>query len=111
MVVHPECRREVIETADHVASTGGMIRFCCSSEKGEFIIGTEDGMIHALKRACPNKKFHLASPVSDCPNMKLLTIEKILWSLEDLEPEVVLPGRILERAYDPIRKMLAITGS
>lgn len=110
VVVHPEVRKEVADMADHVASTGGMIKFCCSSKAGEFIIGTEDGMVHALKRACPAKEFHLASPVSDCPNMKLITLEKILWSLEDLEPKVELPERVLKAAYEPIRKMTEIVG-
>jgi quinolinate synthase len=110
VVVHPEVRKEVADMADHVASTGGMIRFCCASDAKEFIIGTEEGMVHALERACPQKEFHLASPVSDCPNMKLITLEKILWSLEDLQPRVVLPEHILKAAYEPIRKMTEITG-
>lgn len=110
VVVHPECRKEVVEMADHACSTSGMIKYCRASGASEFIIGTEDGMIYPLSRECPGKRFYVASPVSDCPNMKLITLEKILWALEDLEPRVRLPADILDAAYTPIRRMLEITG-
>jgi len=109
VVVHPECRREVIELADHVASTTGILRYCTESTASEFIIGTEIGMLHRLAKENPQKKFYPASRVADCSNMKLNTLEKMVWALEDLQYEVTIPADIAERARRAIAKMLEIT--
>lgn len=108
VVVHPECRPEVRELADEVASTGGMVRFCSESDAKEFIIGTEIGMLHRLRRDNPGKRFWPATELADCPNMKLTTLEKILWELEDLEHPVKLPADIVERARRPIERMVEV---
>ncbi len=108
VVVHPECRPEVREVADEVTSTGGMVRFCSESDVEEFIIGTEIGMLHRLRREVPGKRFWPATELADCPNMKLTTLEKILWELEDLEHPVKLPAEILERARRPIERMVEV---
>ena len=109
-VAHPECRPAVVEMADAVASTTGILRYCRETDAREFIIGTELGLLHRLRKENPEKVFHLASPISDCPNMKLTTLEKVLWSLEDLETEVTVPPDAAELARRPIERMLEVQG-
>ncbi|MFH0911494.1 MAG: quinolinate synthase NadA [Planctomycetota bacterium] len=110
LVVHPECRPAVVDMADHVGSTGGILRFCRESRAGEFIIGTELGLLYRLEKENPGKRFYLASPVCDCPNMKLTTLEKVLWCLEDLSGEIRVPKRIARAALRPIERMLETAG-
>jgi len=80
-VAHPECRPEVVDLADKVASTSGMYVFCRESKASEFIIGTEMGILWRLKKDNPDKKFHLASKKLICPNMKLTALEDVENSL------------------------------
>jgi len=108
VVVHPECTRDVIELADEVTSTSGMCRYCGESDAEEFIIGTEVGLLHRLRMDNPDKKFYEASRLADCPNMKLNTLEKVLWSLEDMIYEVTVPDDTSARAREAIEKMLRI---
>jgi len=108
-VVHPECFEEAIERADAVASTSGILKYCSRSDATDFIIGTEIGIIHRLQKENPGKRFYPASPLADCPNMKLTTVEKVLWCLEDERPEVTLDARIMEKAKDAIQKMLDLS--
>ena len=109
VVVHPECMRETIALADKVASTTGILRFCAESPAKEFIIGTEVGILHRLRKENPLKAFYEVSPLCDCPNMKLVTLEKVLWSLEDMQYEVTVPEAVLAGARKAIERMLAIT--
>ena len=92
VVVHPECRPDVIALADEVLSTSGMIRFARREDVQEMIVGTEMGIIYRLKKENPGKKFIPVSEQAICPNMKLITLEKILWSLEEMAPEVKVPS-------------------
>lgn len=108
VVVHPECRREVLELADKIASTSGIIKFVKEDNSKTYIIGTEVGLLYRLRKENPEKEFHLASPLAVCPNMKKITLEKILWSLEDLKPEVKVPDDIREKALKPIERMLKL---
>ena len=107
-VVHPECRPEVIAVADEVLSTGGMIRCARREDVREMIIGTELGIIHRLKKENPGKRFIPVSERAVCPNMKLITLEKVLWSLEEMAPQVKVPEAIRLRAKAAVDKMLAI---
>ena len=107
-IVHPECRPEVIALADEVLSTGGMCRFARETEAKEIIVGTEIGIIYRLKKENPGKKFIPASEQAICPNMKLITLEKILWSLEDMAFEVKVPEAIRLKAKGAVDKMLAV---
>ncbi len=109
VVVHPECVAQTIQLADHVGSTTGILRFCAESDAKEFIIGTEVGILHRLRKENPGKTFHEISPLADCPNMKLTTLEKMLWSLEDLVYEVTVPEDIIVRARGAIDRMLEIS--
>jgi len=108
VVVHPECLDEVCDLADCVASTSGMLRHCRESGSKQFIIGTETGMLHPLRKENPGKEFFPASPLSDCPNMKLNTVEKMVWALEDMQHVVEVPEDVAGRARAAIERMLAI---
>ena len=108
VVVHPECRPEVIALADEVLSTGGMCRYARRSEVKEVIVGTEVGIIHRLKKENPGKNFFPVSDKAICPNMKLITLEKVLWSLEDMTPEVKVPEEIRLKAKEAVDRMLEI---
>lgn len=108
VVVHPECATEVVQMADKVASTSGILKYCKESQNKEFIIGTEVGIIHRLRKENPNKTFIEASALADCPNMKLNTLEKVLWSLEDMAYKVIVPPDIASKALRAINRMLEI---
>ncbi|MFW6122246.1 MAG: quinolinate synthase NadA [Petrotogales bacterium] len=105
ILAHPECRPEVIDIADHAFSTNGMVNHVKKSKAKEFIIGTEKGLCYRLKKENPNKNFYsLKSAI--CPNMKKITLEKVLKSLESLKPEVDLSENIMERAKLPLQRMM-----
>ena len=108
VVVHLECRPEVIALADEVLSTSGMIRFAQNTEAKEIIVGTEIGIIHRLSKDNPGKKFIPASERAICPNMKRINLEKVLWSLEEMSPAVKVPEEIRLKAKSAVDKMLEI---
>lgn len=107
LLVHPECRPEVIDMADAVRSTEGMLTFVRESPKLEFIIGTEQEMIYRLAKENPGKTFY-AVPGAICPTMKLITIDSILAALESLTPEVTMAAELMERARRPLQRMMDI---
>ncbi|MCL2159315.1 MAG: quinolinate synthase NadA, partial [Oscillospiraceae bacterium] len=106
---HPECEPEVVELADFVGSTSQILGYCEKSEAGEFIIGTEYGVVERLRHFCPEKKYHLLSPMLVCPNMKKTTLENVHKCLRDENPEnvVELPEDLIERANAPLERMLS----
>jgi len=108
VAVHPECRPEVIALADEALSTSGIIRYAKREDVSELIVGTELGIIHRLRKENPGKKFISVSEQAVCPNMKLITLEKVLWSLEEMAPEVKVPEPIRLKAKAAVDKMLAI---
>jgi quinolinate synthase len=108
VVVHPECRPEVIALADATVSTSGMCRYATREDVTELIVGTEMGIIHRLQKENPGKKFIPVSDKAVCPNMKLITLEKILWSLEEMTPVIKVPEDIRIRAKQAVDRMLAI---
>ena len=108
VVVHPECRPEVIALADEVLSTGGMCRYASKSEVKEMIVGTEIGIIHRLRKENPGKKFIPASEQAVCPRMKLITLERVLWSLEEMTPEVKVPEETRLKAKAAVDRMLQV---
>ncbi len=107
LLVHPECRSEVIDIADQVFSTEGMVKYCKDSENAKFIIGTEEGLTYRLKKELPTKIF---IPVKSavCPNMKRITLDKVLQSMETLQPRVELSDHIMEKAKEPLDRMVKI---
>jgi quinolinate synthase len=108
ILVHPECRPEVIDLADHVASTSGIIRYVCESPKKEFIIGTEIGILHRLRKDCPAKKCYPLSPAAICSNMKKTDLNKVRNALISLQPRITVPEEIAHRARCAIERMLAV---
>lgn len=107
-LAHPECRPEILEIADVIASTSGMIRPAESAKEKEFIIGTEMGLLHPLKKACPDKVFHPASKKMICKNMKRISLEDVVKSLENMTGEVKVPEEIRIPALAAVERMLAI---
>lgn len=108
VLVHPECRPEVIDLADHVFSTSGMGRHAQASKAREFIIGTEVGMIYRLRKENPGKVFHPLSEKAICQNMKKTNLENLLRALQTLEPRVTVPEETAARAKRAIERMLVV---
>jgi quinolinate synthase len=106
VMVHPECRPEVIEIADAVKSTSGMCRYAGETEAKEIIVGTEVGIIHRLRKENPDKLFIPVSEQAICPRMKLITLENILWALQDMTPQVKVPENIRIRAKAAVDRMI-----
>lgn len=109
VMVHPECRPEVIAVADSALSTGQMLKKAGDPSSNEFIIGTEVGIIHTLKKQYPAKKFFSVTEKCLCPNMKLTTLEKVLFALEDMKFEVSVDQETAQKAKLAIDRMLKIT--
>jgi quinolinate synthase len=108
VIVHPECRPEVIDLADHVASTSGIIRHVCESNEKEFIIGTEVGILHRILKECPTKKCYPLSAGAICTNMKKTDLIKVRQVLLTLQPRITVPEEIARRARRAIERMLAV---
>jgi len=109
LLVHPECRPEVGDLADYIGSTRGIIEFAGNNQAKEYIIGTELGIFHPLKKNNPNKIFFPASENMVCRNMKLITLEKILCSLQNLEPRITVPEEIRKKSLQALNRMIEIT--
>ena len=107
-LAHPECPPEVLDLADEVKSTSGMIAYTTRSSQREFIIGTETGILYPLTKASPEKTFIPADPNMICTDMKKTGLTDILRALEDLEPEVKVPEKIRRKAKHAVDRMLAI---
>jgi quinolinate synthase len=108
VMVHPECSTPVRKAADEILSTGQMARFVRSSPADEFIVGTELGILYRLRKENPGKHFYPVREQAICPNMKKITLEKILWSLEDMATEVRVPEEVRQMAKTSLECMLAV---
>lgn len=106
VIAHPECTPEVRKLADRVTSTEGMCRYVKETKVQEIIVGTEVGIIHRLQKENPEKKFYPVSENAVCPNMKLITLEKVLWALQDMQPAIDVPADIAAKARRSIERML-----
>ncbi|RLF48701.1 MAG: quinolinate synthase [Thermoplasmata archaeon] len=107
IVVHPECNPEVMDMADAIASTGGMVKYVRECDAQEFIIGTEMGHVYRLSRLFPDKKFYgLYNAV--CNDMKKITLEKVRDSLKNMQYRVTVPDDIARKARRAIERMLAL---
>ncbi len=107
-LAHPECAKDIRDAATHIFSTGQMCRYVRTATAGEFIIVTEAGIFYRLRTENPQKIFHAVGQGAWCPNMKKCTLEKVLWSLEDLATEVRVDPAIAARAKRAIGAMLAV---
>jgi quinolinate synthase len=106
VLVHPECRTEILKIADFVGSTSQIIEYAKASSHSKFIIGTEMGILHCLKKQNPDKLFYLATPGLVCPNMKRITLPKVLASLRDLAPVITVEPEIRVKAKAALDRML-----
>jgi quinolinate synthase len=108
-MAHPECRPEVLELADVIRSTSGMIRYAKESKASTFIVGTEVGLLYPLKKANPDKLFYPASSKMLCKNMKKISLEDVARSLELMEGEVKVPENIRQPAFKAVQKMIDLS--
>jgi quinolinate synthase len=108
VLAHPECRPEILDLADAVRSTSGMLDYCSKSRAEQFIICTENGLLHQLRKMNPDKSFYQASRNMVCPNMKLTRLEDVARALETLEPVVTVPENIRKKALKAVQRMLNI---
>ena len=112
VVAHPECPEAVLAMADFIGSTSALIDWCVASNAGEFIVMTESGVNHSLQKLAPDKHFYYVANencnCSECPYMKLNTLEKLRDCLRNLEPRVGLSADIMQRALAPLERMLAV---
>lgn len=114
ILAHPECEEHILEIADYIGSTTGILKYAGKSEATEFIVATESGILHQMEKEYPDKKFFPAPPnntcaCNDCPHMKRNTIEKLYLCLKNEVPEITLPDDIIEKAVKPIERMLDIS--
>jgi quinolinate synthase len=113
VVAHPECTEAVLRHADFIGSTSAIIEYCAASPASEFIVMTESGVQFSLERAAPGKSFHYVRNencnCSECPYMRLNTLEKLRDALVNLTPRVELPADLMRRALIPIQRMLEVT--
>jgi quinolinate synthase len=112
VVAHPECPPNVLALADYVGSTSAIINWCVESDAREFIVMTESGVNHSLRKLAPGKKFYFVANencnCSECPYMRLNTLEKLRDSLRDLAPRVDVAEETMRRALVPLERMLAV---
>jgi quinolinate synthase len=107
-IAHPECRPEVLDLADVIRSTAGMLSYVRNTPKEEFIIGTEKGILHTLAKENPEKRFFSPSDRMLCPDMKKISLEDVLTALRDPAPMVTVPEEIRLRALQAVNRMLAV---
>ncbi len=115
IIAHPECEKPILIVADHIGSTSALLKFTQTDNGQKYIVATESGIIHQMKKANPNKTYIPAPPkdstcgCNDCNFMKLITLKKIYSCLKNEEPEVTLDENIRLKAEKPIRRMLKIS--
>lgn len=114
LIAHPECEEPVLEKADFIGSTSGLLNYVTTSEATEFIVATEPGIIHQMELKNPSKKFIPAPPESgcscnECPYMKLNTLEKLYLCMRDRKPEITMEEEVRIRALKPLKRMLEMS--
>ncbi len=114
LLAHPECEEVILQMADYIGSTTGLLKYATKSPGKEFIVGTESGIIYQMQKDNPGKVFIPAPPnnncaCNDCPHMKRNTLEKLYLCMKNEMPEVTVPEEIIKRAVKPIERMLLIS--
>lgn len=115
LLVHPECKKQVILLADKVGSTAALLKYAKESDAESFIVATESGIIHQMRKECPDKEFIPAPPIdstcgcNDCNFMKLNTLEKLRNCLRDETPEIIVDPELSEKARRPIERMIELS--
>lgn len=108
-IVHPEAKLDVIKLSDFVGSTKGLLNYVIESDHDEFIVGTEEGILHTMKKACPNKKFHILSKNLRCYDMKMTHLSDVYLALRDEQFEIIVPEEIRIKAFEAVDKMLKLS--
>jgi quinolinate synthase len=108
VMVHPECSSEMRQVSDYVGSTSKMCRYAKESSAKNFIVGTEEGILHRLRRENPQKNFYLAYEGAICPNMKLTTLERLYAALKEEKNVVKVPEAVAKKARDSLDRMFAV---
>ncbi len=116
LLAHPECEETILKMADYIGSTTGLLKYATKSDKNEFIVATESGIIHQMQKENPTKKFIPAPPnnscaCNDCPHMKRNTLEKLYLCIKNELPEINVPENIIKEAVKPIERMLEISAN
>ncbi len=114
LIAHPECNAAVLELADYIGSTTGMLKYTARSSSGKFIVATETGILHQMQLQSPEKEFLVVPSdetcaCNDCPYMKLNTMEKLYLALKNEQPEITFDQKNIEKARKPIERMLEIS--
>ena len=114
LIAHPECEDSLLSRADFIGSTSKLLRYVQEDNSTEFIVATESGIIHQMKKAAPEKLFIPAPPdkncsCNDCPFMKLNTMEKLYLCMKNKQPEIKLDSEVIAKALKPIERMLAMS--
>lgn len=113
-IAHPECEDAILEMADYIGSTTGLLNYSTNNPAKEFIVATESGILHQMQKDNPAKTFIPAPPnnscaCNDCPHMKRNTLEKLYLCMKNGQPEIFVPAHIIEKAVVPIERMLEIS--
>jgi quinolinate synthase len=108
VIIHPECSSEMRQVADFVGSTSKLCRYAKESNSKEFIVGTEEGILHRLRKENPEKKFYLAYEGAICPNMKLTTLDRLYSSLKEEKNEVKVPEAVAKKARCSLERMFEV---
>jgi quinolinate synthase len=114
IIAHPECEETLLAMADYIGSTTALLKYAVASPAKEFIVVTESGILHQMRKAAPDKTFIPAPPeancaCNECPFMRKNTLEKVMLSLRDLKPRIEMAPELIERARRPIERMLALS--
>jgi len=114
LIAHPECKAQVLELADFVGSTTGLLKYSRESDAKKFIVATETGILHQMQKESPEKEFLIVATnetcsCNDCPYMKLNTMEKLYLAIKNEKPEIKLDAQTIEKAVKPINRMLEIS--
>ena len=114
LIAHPECEDSILHMADFIGSTTALLKYTISDPAQKFIVATESGIVHQMRKASPGKVFIEGPPegncaCNECPYMRLNTMEKVYLALRDLSPRIEMPQALRERAWIPIDRMLALS--
>ncbi len=114
VIAHPECEPPVLEHANYIGSTTALLKYARESDSDAFVVATEPGIIHQMRKQIPNKQFIPAPPMNscacnECPHMRLNTLEKLYLSMKNREPEITLPEDVRVAALKPIQRMLEMS--
>lgn len=109
LIIHPEAKLDLLKAADYVGSTKGLLEYTINSDHDEFIVGTEDGILHTMKKHSPNKTFHILNSGLKCYDMKLTHLEDVYLALKHNQFEVTVPDDIREKAFLALDKMLSLS--